>query len=62
MLVAKLSVRCDVLDEAEATEVEKIVATAVANALADAGHPGNTTVTFQSIKPDHGVAGPQPVA
>jgi len=62
MLVAKLSIRCDVKDEADATEVETIVATAVAHALTNAGHPGNTTVTFQSFKQDHGVAGPQPAA
>lgn len=60
VMIAKLVVKCDVNDESEATEIESIVATAVANYLNAAGHPGNATVTIKSLNPaDHGIAGPQ---
>lgn len=59
-VIAKLMVKCDVNDESEAIEIEKIVATAVAHYLNDAGHPGNVTVTLKSLtNQHHGVAGPQ---
>lgn len=60
VMLAKLSVLCDVNDASEATEIEKIVATAVAHYLNQAGHPGNATVTLLRLQPvPHGIAGPQ---
>lgn len=61
VMLAKLVVKCDVNDASEATEIEKIVATAVAHYLNHAGHPGNVTVTIKSLGTvPHGIAGPQP--
>lgn len=51
-MIAKFVVKADVNDNADIIEIEKIVATAVANYLADEGHPGNCTVTLKSTHPD----------
>lgn len=57
--MAKIIVKCDVNDEAEALEIETIVATAVADYMNKHGHPGNATAVLKSIAPNVEVAGPQ---
>ncbi len=59
-MLAKLIVKCDVKDDSEAVEIEKIVATAVAHYLNLNGHPGNATAIHLSFHAVDQVAGPQP--
>lgn len=59
-MLAKLVVKVDVNDDAQAVEIEKIVATAVAHYMNLSGHPGNATATHLSFHPYDSVAGPQP--
>jgi len=57
VMLAKIVVKCDVNDEAQAVEIEKIIATAVAHYTKAEGHPGNAIACLKSITPDSCVAG-----